>query len=64
MPDYLHKKYREENGGPPVRPMVCDVLTRTFGTYKEDRHLLQKTISELVGKVLWHASKPWTALDF
>jgi chromosome segregation ATPase len=36
----------------PVRSMLKDSLVRTFSTYKEDRHPLQKEMSELVASVL------------
>jgi len=36
----------------PVRSMLCDTLVRTFSTYKEERHPLQATVSDTVGKVL------------
>jgi len=44
---------RSAEGVPaPVKSMLCDTLTRSFGTYKEERHALQKTVSDLVGKIL------------
>jgi len=36
----------------PVRSMLCDTLVRTFSTYKEERHPLQATVVDNVGKVL------------
>lgn len=36
----------------PVRWMLCQTLVRTFNTYKEDRHPLQATCSDLVGDIL------------
>jgi len=35
-----------------VRTMLCDTLVRTFGTYKENRHPLQNTVSKMVGEIL------------
>lgn len=36
----------------PVRKIISDRLVHVFGTYKEERHPFQKTVSELVGKTL------------
>jgi hypothetical protein len=36
----------------PVRSIISDRLIHVFGTYKEDRHKLQSTVSDLVGTTL------------
>lgn len=36
----------------PVRAMLCDMLGRTFNTYKAERHAFQNNASALVGGIL------------
>jgi len=36
----------------PVRKIISDRLVHVFGTYKEERHPFQNTVSELVGNTL------------
>lgn len=45
----------------PVRSMLCDSLLRTFSTYKAERHPLQASVSDLVGKVLKEAQNKFQA---
>jgi hypothetical protein len=47
-----HAVRQEESLPQPVRKMISDRLVHVFGTYKEDRHSFQNTVSSLVSDTL------------